>query len=110
MSDENGQEFFDLEDPDFHKVGKSVTGELLKRLTEDPGSLSATAIEKIFSNYHKALEKGMREPEAVKEYISVRTILLNLDLEPSRKKELLLVELARLDEERELVINELEDM
>jgi hypothetical protein len=98
----------DPEDPDFHSVGRLAARELQKRFREDPSALPGTFVIKLFLDYQKALERGVREPENAQEYVSVRTILADLDIEPERKRELLLAERERLQEELVLVDLELE--
>jgi hypothetical protein len=100
----------DPEDPDFHSVGRLAARELQKRFREDPAALPGTFVIKLFLDYQKALERGVHEPEATQEYDSVRTILSDMDIEPERKKELLLLEKERLEEELGLVNIELEEL
>lgn len=110
MSDENGDTLLDENDPDFHSVGKLAALELQKRFKEDPSALPGTFVIKLFLDYQKALERGVREPESTQEFISVRTILADLNIEPERKQELLLLEKERLEEELVLVNIELEEL
>ena len=109
MSDENGA-FLDVEDADFDTIGREALKELQKRFLDDPSALPSTFLMKFVLDHDKRMDGREHEPEDAQEFVSVRTIIDSLDLEPERKKELLLAEKRRLEEELLLVNHNLEGM
>jgi hypothetical protein len=105
MSDENGNE-----GADFHLLGEEANKELLKRFREDPSSVPGSFLMKFVLDYDKRKDSRAYEADAAPEYDSVRTILNDMDIDPERKKELLLIEKQRLEEELVLVNIELEEL
>jgi hypothetical protein len=106
MSDEDV--LLDPGDPDFFKIGKLAAKELMRRFKEDPSALPSTFLIKLFLDFEKIMRSGEMKEDVAQEYTSVRTILADLDIEPERKRELLLAERERLQEELVLVDLELE--
>jgi len=105
MSDENGSE-----DIDFDLIGDEALKELMKRFKADPAALPNTFLMKFVLDHDKRKDSRAHEEAGVEEFVSVRTIIDSLDLEPERKKELLLAEKRRLEEELLLVNHNLEGM
>jgi hypothetical protein len=105
MPDENGNE-----GADFHLLGEAANRELMKRFESDPASVPGSFLMKFVLDYDKRRDSRAYEAEAAPEYDSVRTILNDMDIDPERKKELLLLEKERLEEELGLVNIELEEL
>ena len=100
----------DLDEADFHTIGRAAGKELLSRFKTDPGSLPGTFVIKLFLDYQKALAAGAHEPENEEVHISVLELVRESSLPDERKKELLLVERERLEDDLEQVNIELEEL
>jgi hypothetical protein len=88
-------------------MGLAVT-ELSNRLKESPGQVGATALTQIINAGAKAAANT--PPEEKKHETSVLEMVKDSSLPDERKKELLLTERERLQEQLELVYLELEEL
>ena len=95
---------------DFQLLGGEANKELLKRFQEDPSSVPGSFLMKFVLDYDKRRDSRAYEADDAPVYDSVRTILADMDIDPGRKKELLLIEKQRLEEELVLVNIELEEL